>query len=366
MVPPGGVARPRLIATDLDGTLLRDDHTVSPRTLAALAAAEVAGIEVFFVTGRPPRWMDVVSRHVHEHGLAICGNGAALVDLRGGGRVVELRPLGEPEALTVVHALRAAMPGVTFAVERVSGIRYEPGYPPFFADPAHVFTPVEQLLATETTATHPGGTLPGAAAPSTPALAETDARSGPAATPLRDAAPREAVSDDAATGAVPDVEADAVLEAAADGGGAAAERAARGPVPAEGSVHLHGAGYDGVLKLLAYHPELEPDEFLELARQVAGAHAEFTRSSEMSFLEISGRGVSKASTLADCCAERGIRPEEVVAFGDMPNDLAMLSWAGTSYAMANAHPLVRRSTTHQAASNQEDGVAQVIESLLPR
>ncbi|MBR7678504.1 HAD hydrolase family protein, partial [Streptomyces daliensis] len=43
--------RPRLIATDLDGTLLHDDKSVSDRTVAALAAAEVAGIEVFFVTG---------------------------------------------------------------------------------------------------------------------------------------------------------------------------------------------------------------------------------------------------------------------------------------------------------------------------
>ena len=73
----GPVVRPRLIATDLDGTLLRDDKSVSPRTVAALAAAEKAGVEVFFVTGRPARWMDVVSDHVHGHGLAICGNDAA-------------------------------------------------------------------------------------------------------------------------------------------------------------------------------------------------------------------------------------------------------------------------------------------------
>ncbi|CAM5410948.1 hydrolase [Streptomyces canarius] len=81
---PAAALPPRLIATDLDGTLLRDDKSVSPRTVAALAAAEEAGIEVFFVTGRPARWMDVVSEHVHGHGLAICGNGAAVVDLHGG------------------------------------------------------------------------------------------------------------------------------------------------------------------------------------------------------------------------------------------------------------------------------------------
>ena len=102
---------PRLIATDLDGTLLRDDKSVSPRTIAALAAAEEAGIEVFFVTGRPARWMDVVSDHVHGHGLAICANGAAVVDLHAGGTFLEVRPLERPVALDVVRALRAAAPG---------------------------------------------------------------------------------------------------------------------------------------------------------------------------------------------------------------------------------------------------------------
>ena len=83
----------RLIATDLDGTLLRDDKTLSARTVAALAAAEEAGIEVFFVTGRPARWMDVVSNHVQGHGLAICANGAVVTDLRAdGASLIHLAP----------------------------------------------------------------------------------------------------------------------------------------------------------------------------------------------------------------------------------------------------------------------------------
>ncbi|MCL2734419.1 MAG: HAD family hydrolase, partial [Actinomycetia bacterium] len=62
--------------------------------------------------------------------------------------------------------------------------------------------------------------------------------------------------------------------------------------------------------------------------------------------------------------ERGVTAAEVVAFGDMPNDLAMLSWAGTSYAVANAHPHVLAATRYRTASNEEDGVAQVIERIL--
>lgn len=270
--------RPRLIATDLDGTLLRNDKTVSARTVTALAAAEAAGIDVFFVTGRPARWMGVVSEHVHGHGLAICANGAAIADLRNGAhRIVRVRPLEHGDALAVVHALRAAAPGVTFAVERTEGIHYEPGYPEFELDPGASYAHAEKLL--------------------------NDSRQD---------------------------------------------------------------SYDQpVIKLLAHHPTMDPDDFLTLGRKAGGAHAEFTRSSASALLEISGLGVSKASTLAQACAERGITAEEVVAFGDMPNDLAMLTWAGRSYAMANAHPEVLLATTHRTTTNETDGVATIIETLLP-
>lgn len=144
---PETAVTPRLIATDLDGTLLHDDKTVSDRTIAALAAAERAGLEVFFVTGRPARWMGVVSDHVHGHGLAICANGAAVVDLHRGGRIVEVSPLERTTARQVVDALRSAAPGTSFAVERTGGIHYEPQYPPLLLDPAAVVAPVEKLLA---------------------------------------------------------------------------------------------------------------------------------------------------------------------------------------------------------------------------
>ncbi|MGW6419712.1 Cof-type HAD-IIB family hydrolase [Streptomyces sp. NPDC055055] len=273
--PRTSAPAPRLIATDLDGTLLRDDKSVSERTVAALAAAEQAGIEVFFVTGRPARWMDVVSDHVHGHGQAICANGAAVVDLHAGNTFLEVRPLERPVALDVVRALRAAAPGTSFAVELTTGIHYEPLYPPFFLDPGATVATAEKLLFEE---------APGAAAP--------------------------------------------------------------------------------VLKLLSQHPELDPDVFLAVAREAAGDRASITRSSPTALIEISGLGVSKASTLARCCAERGITADEVVAFGDMPNDIEMLSWAGRSYAMGNAHPDVIAAASGRTVGNNEDGVAVVIEQLV--
>ncbi|MEV5978843.1 Cof-type HAD-IIB family hydrolase [Streptomyces sp. NPDC052114] len=279
--PSGSRPRPRLIATDLDGTLLRDDKSVSDRTVAALAAAEEAGIEVFFVTGRPARWMDVVSAHVHGHGLAICGNGAAVVDLHGGPgthRFVKVRELTRECALDVVHRLRAAAPGTSFAIERTGGLHHEETYPPLHMEPGESVAPAEKLLAE---------------VPSDPAVAEQP-----------------------------------------------------------------------VLKVLAFHPGLAPDEFLVLARAAIGDRATVTRSSPSALLEISGPGISKASTLELCCAERGITPEEVVAFGDMPNDIEMLTWAGTSYAMGNAHPDVVAAASGRTVANNEDGVAVVIERIL--
>ena len=64
-------------------------------------------------------------------------------------------------------------------------------------------------------------------------------------------------------------------------------------------------------------------------------------------MEISAAGVTKA-TLAWSARRDGRGPDDVVAFGDMPNDLPMLTWAGTSYAMANAHPSVLDAADHLA------------------
>ncbi|MEO6204609.1 MAG: HAD hydrolase family protein [Mycobacteriales bacterium] len=77
-------------------------------------------------------------------------------------------------------------------------------------------------------------------------------------------------------------------------------------------------------------------------------------------LEISAAGVTKASGLAAYAEERGIDPSEVVAFGDMPNDLPMLAWAGRAYAVANAHPEVLALADEVVPSNDDDGVAETL------
>lgn len=120
-----------------------------------------------------------------------------------------------------------------------------------------------------------------------------------------------------------------------------------------------------VTKLLLRHDYLPADALVEVAVERLGDLAQPTHSnSEGSLLEISAAGVSKASALARLCAERGIDRAEVIAFGDMPNDVPMLEWAGHAVAVANAHPDVLAAADEVTLANDEAGVAQVLERLL--
>jgi hydroxymethylpyrimidine pyrophosphatase-like HAD family hydrolase len=83
-----------------------------------------------------------------------------------------------------------------------------------------------------------------------------------------------------------------------------------------------------------------------------------------SLLEIAALGVSKASTLAVLAEEQGLGPQDVVAFGDMPNDVPMLRWAGLGVAVADAHPEALAAASLVAPACSDDGVAQVVERLL--
>ena len=119
------------------------------------------------------------------------------------------------------------------------------------------------------------------------------------------------------------------------------------------------------VKLMLRHPELDADVLLAHARELIGELVEVSHSSAQdALLEISAPGVSKASSLAVLCERSGIESRDVVAFGDMPNDLPMLTWAGHGVAVANAHEDVLAAADEVTASNDEAGVAQVLERLL--
>lgn len=287
----------RLIASDLDGTLLLSDGSVGSRTRDALDRLRESELDLVIVTGRPPRWISPIVEMTGHRGVGIAANGAVVLDLADG-RITEIFPMTSADALAAVEQLRHAMPGLVFAVERA----------------------------------RPGGRL----------------------------APTGGTSYDALDATL----ADATEFALADG------YTPRWPVPPETYVgpieELVEAG--DVVKILARPgrgEEIEPEELYARGAHAIGSLAEVTHSGYGdSLIELSAAGVTKATTLARVAAAEGHGPLHVVAAGDGPNDLPMLAWAGTSYAMANAHPEVLDLATHVLPSNDDEGVAQLIEAVL--
>ncbi|MER7333406.1 MULTISPECIES: HAD family hydrolase [unclassified Micromonospora] len=262
---------PRLIATDIDGTLLRDDRTLSPHTADVLARISARGTPVVLVTGRPIRWLKLVYDQLAEPLPAICANGAVVYDPVAD-EVLRADPLAPELLAEVARRLRAEVPDISFAVEIVESrqMRHEAHYPLRW-DADH-----EAIRAVET--------------------------------------PEELLS-----------------------------------APA--------------VKLLARAADQDPDAFVALVAASLEGLAEATHSSSSGLVEISAAGVTKAAGLAWYCARLGIDAREVLAFGDMPNDVPMLTWAGRGVAVANAHRAVLAVADEVASANSADGVAAYLEKV---
>jgi len=255
-----------LVATDLDGTLLRSDQTISERTAEVLAKISAEGGHVVLVTGRPVRWLSSVYAQLRGPlPLAVCANGAVVYDPEAD-RVLRAEPLAPDELAQVCARLREEIPGAAFAVEVADGreMWHESSYPrrgsPDDPTVRMVSTPDELL------------TMP-------------------------------------------------------------------------------------AVKLLVRAGRQDPDEFAALVASCVAGLAEATWSSYSGLVEISASGVTKAAGLAWLCERLDVPPERVVAFGDMPNDVPMLTWAGRAVAVANAHPAVKQVADEVTLTNDDDGVA---------
>lgn len=257
---------PRLVASDVDGTLLGADDRPGPRLVRVLERMTEAGVPLVIATGRPPRWIDPVCDAIGLRGLCVAANGAVLWDA-GSGRVVEAAELGVDALAEVIDRLRTALPGAGLAVERVDAPEFccEPAYEPAWPNSDHV---------------------------------------------------------EIATG----------------------DLAARPAV-----------------KVLARRKGLTSDAMAAAVRDGLGDLVDVTFSASHGLVECSVPGVTKAHGLALAATHHGVAAEEVVAFGDMPNDLAMLRWAGHGVAMGNAHPELREVADEVTGHHDDDGVAMVLE-----
>ena len=137
---------PRLIATDLDGTLVGRDERISRRTAKVLAQAAAAGIAVVLVTGRPLRWLGPAYEDLDAGYPTICANGAVTYD-PAGDAVLECHPLAPDVLADVCTRLATAVPEIGFAAEVDDGRRlvHEPAYPVGF-DPGAREVPLSELV----------------------------------------------------------------------------------------------------------------------------------------------------------------------------------------------------------------------------
>lgn len=115
------------------------------------------------------------------------------------------------------------------------------------------------------------------------------------------------------------------------------------------------------IKLLVSRPGMTSDEMAAAAGAVLDDSVDITFSAGSGLIELAARGITKATGLAEVAQRLDVPAERVIAFGDMPNDIAMLGWAGHGVAMANAHPAVQAAADEITGPNTEDGVAQVLE-----
>jgi Cof subfamily protein (haloacid dehalogenase superfamily) len=263
----------RLVASDIDGTILGHDGKISDRTVRAFHACRDAGVELVFVTGRPPRWLFPLQEQLGHTGTVICSNGAVVWDLEAD-RLISSRGLQLDAVFEARRVIQRLRPSALFAAETLTGFHLEPGF---------IEDGTSRLLAEYT------------------------------------------------------------------------------PAP----LHTTLTPADSVVKFLAVVREGSADDFLaEVTPAVAHLAAATHSAPNMALLELSLPGVNKAVTLAEYAAALGVDAVDVVAFGDMPNDIEMLRWAGDGYAMASGHPEAILAAGQQAPHFDDDGVAQILEAKL--
>jgi hydroxymethylpyrimidine pyrophosphatase-like HAD family hydrolase len=116
-------------------------------------------------------------------------------------------------------------------------------------------------------------------------------------------------------------------------------------------------------KVYIQHSRLTDDELASAARVAAGGLVSITMAGE-GIVEILPLGLSKATGLSLAARRLGVKAADTIAFGDMPNDIPMFAWSAHGVAMANAHEELKAVADELTLSNEEDGIAVVLERLL--
>lgn len=109
--------KPKMVATDVDGTLLDPAERISPRTRDAVAALVADGVPFVLATGRPPRWIPPVVQQLGYAPLCVCGNGAIVYD-SAADRILQAAVMDAATVAWVAEVAQQVLPGCGLAVER--------------------------------------------------------------------------------------------------------------------------------------------------------------------------------------------------------------------------------------------------------
>lgn len=263
----------KLVATDIDGTIVAPGATVSSATRAAFDQCRARAIPVVLVTGRPMRWLPDIFAQLNFSGTAICSNGAVVISAPNG-QVMQHTPISRPGLARLATVVLELWPQAWLAAETLTGL----------------------VCAQTAPASHE----------------------------------------------IPDNQAPTILAETAD-----------------------VIGVPDALKFLVRVEGMNPDDMVSTLQPLVADVAEVTHSNPADhLLEIAPKNVTKAATLATLCEHWQIDATDVIAFGDMPNDIEMLAWAGTGYAMSAGHPAAIAAADAIAPPCAQDGVADVINQHL--
>ncbi len=172
-----------------------------------------------------------------------------------------------------------------------------------------------------------------------------------------------------------------IVYRALPGAGIAAERVGRSAHDAATPPFVATAGYrhawlnpdhievgddevfsEPAVKLLVRQPELTSGEMAQRLTAPVGDRAQITFSTDNGLIELSVPDTHKASGLRRLIAEAGLSGTATIAFGDMPNDVEMLTWAHHGVAMAHGHPAALAAADEvTVVDNNGDGLARVLE-----
>lgn len=119
----------------------------------------------------------------------------------------------------------------------------------------------------------------------------------------------------------------------------------------------------GVVKVMFVDEPKKLNEIIPLLPSWVKEKYSIVRSTE-SFLEFLDKGINKGLGVSLIAKKFGIRPREIICVGDENNDIAMIKYAGLGVAMGNAIKDAKEAADYITLTNNEDGVAHIIEKFM--